>query len=102
MKLNQLVKLSKVVIALTSVVMLVALQQPALAQSVEQIRWKSEEQVRAQFGEPNSIQGPIGTHASYTLWKYDNFTIAFANNRAFHLFDKNSLKKHVELQENRL
>lgn len=67
---------------------------------IEQIRWKSESQVRALLGDPNSVHGPVGTHASYTLWKYDDFTVAFANNRAFHLFDKNSLKK-FELQENR-
>ncbi|MEM7358701.1 MAG: hypothetical protein AAF431_06380 [Pseudomonadota bacterium] len=68
--------------------------------NLEQIRWKSESQVRALLGDPNSVHGPVGTHASYTLWKYDEFTIAFANNRAFHLFDKNSLKK-FELDENR-
>ena len=67
---------------------------------VEEIRWKSEAQVRKLLGQPNSIHGPIGTHASYTLWKYDKFTVAFADNRAFHLFDKNSLHK-IELQENR-
>jgi len=68
--------------------------------TVESIRWKSESQVRELLGDPNSIHGPIGTHASYTLWKYENVTVAFANNRAFHLFDKNSLKK-FELNENR-
>lgn len=92
--------------AFKSLMLLVALtvgllSQPSFAQDVEQIRWKSEAQVRALFGEPNSIQGPIGTHASYTLWKYDDFTIAFANNRAFHLFNENSLRKEVELEENR-
>lgn len=97
MKLNQLVKSLMLLIALTSGV----LSQASFAQNVEQVRWKSESQVRSLFGEPNSIQGPIGTHASYTLWKYDGFTIAFANNRAFHLFNKNSLRKEVELNENR-
>ena len=66
---------------------------------LEQIRWKSESQVRSLLGDPASIQGPIGTHASYTLWKYEGFTIAFANQRAFHLFDEDSLKK-IELSEN--
>ena len=94
--LGQLVKLT-----VTALSLIFMFAQAVNAQSVEQIRWKSESQVRALHGEPNSIQGPIGTHASYTLWKYDNFSIAFANNRAFHLFDKNSLRKEVELEENR-
>ena len=67
---------------------------------LEQIRWKSESQVRSLLGEPASIHGPIGTHASYTLWKYEGFTIAFANQRAFHLFDQDSLRK-IELIESR-
>jgi hypothetical protein len=68
--------------------------------NLEQVRWKSETQVREMLGDPKSIRGPIGTHASYELWVYDGFTIAFANKRAFHIFDKNSLHK-IELQENR-
>ena len=67
---------------------------------IEQIRWKSEAQVRSILGNPKSIQGPIGTHASYTLWKYDDFTVAFANNRAFHMFEHSSLQKFV-LDEDR-
>ena len=67
---------------------------------LEQIRWKSESQVRSLLGDPINIHGPIGTHASYTLWKYDGFTVAFANKRAFHLFNEDSLKK-IELIENR-
>ena len=67
---------------------------------LEQIRWKSEAQVRSLLGDPISVHGPIGTHASYTLWKYENVTVAFANQRAFHVFAKDSLKKIV-LEENR-
>lgn len=70
------------------------------AQSVEQVRWKSEQQVRNILGEPQSKSTPIGTHASYSLWNYGDFTVAFANNRAFHLFKKGSLKK-VVLEEDR-
>ena len=95
-KLNQIVKALITIFALT-----LMLVQPSFAQSDADIRWKSESQVRSLYGDPNSIQGPIGTFASYTLWKYDDFTIAFANNRAFHYFDKNSLRKEVELEENR-
>lgn len=72
----------------------------ASAQNVNDIRWKSEAQVRATLGEPNSVSTPIGTHATYTLWQYDNFTVAFANSKAFHLFDKNSLNR-LDLNEKR-
>jgi len=70
------------------------------AQSIEEVRWKSEAQVRALYGEPDSISQPTGTHATYIMWKYPDFTVAFANNRAFHLFKKDSLKR-FELNENR-
>ncbi|MFT5572170.1 MAG: hypothetical protein ACI9FR_001091 [Cryomorphaceae bacterium] len=72
----------------------------ASAQDIAEVRWKSESQVRALYGEPKSISSPVGTHASYTMWKYEDFTVAFANKRAFHLFDKDSLKK-LQLEENR-
>ena len=77
---------------------LVGFSSTLQAQNINDIRWKSESHVRSVYGEPNSIQGPIGTHASYQLWKYDGFTVAFSNNRAFHLFSTGS---SVELQEER-
>jgi len=64
--------------------------------SAVDIKWKTESQVRNLLGEPISIHGPVGTHASYTLWKYQNMYVAFANNKAFHRFEPGSLKK-VEL-----
>lgn len=70
------------------------------AQSIEQIRWKGEDQVRQILGEPLNTKGPVGTHARYTMWEYPDFTVAFSNSKAFHLFRKNSLK-NVELEENR-
>ena len=70
------------------------------AQTVDDIRWKSADQVKAILGEPISSTPPVGTHATYTLWQYETFTVAFANNHAFHMFDKNSLKR-FELEENR-
>ena len=72
----------------------------AYAQNVDQIRWKNEAQVRAILGEPQSITSPVGTHASYTMWKYPSYTVAFSNGKAFHLFDKNSLRK-FKIVENR-
>jgi len=99
-KLNQSVKSVIQAIGLTVLMVMFIAVPPSWAQNVDQVRWKSESQVRDLLGNPNSIHGPVGTHASYTLWKYDDFTVAFANNRAFHLFDKDSLKK-LELNENR-
>jgi len=72
----------------------------ANAQSVEQVRWKSESQVEAILGEPQSKTSPVGTHATYTLWQYDGYFVAFANSRAFHLFRTDSLKK-MALDEDR-
>ena len=93
-------KLSKPLGALMSLTMLSALPSVAAAQDINQIRWKSEEQVRQILGEPISTTAPVGTHATYTLWKYDGYTVAFANSKAFHLFRTDSLNK-MELNENR-
>lgn len=94
-------------LAMTMIVGLLTHSPVALAQGstkanvqLEQIRWKSEDQVRSLLGDPKSIRGPIGTHASYQLWNYEGYSVAFANNRAFHLFDENSLKK-LQLEEQR-
>lgn len=57
------------------------------AQDVNEVRWKSADKVRAMYGEPQTVRGPIGTHANYTLWSYDGFIVAFANEKAFHLFN---------------
>lgn len=70
------------------------------AQNVEQVRWKGEAQVRDLYGEPQSVTAPVGTHATYKLWKYDDFTVAFANSKAFHLFKNDSLRK-IKIEENR-
>ncbi len=70
------------------------------AQNVDEVRWKSAEKVRAMYGEPQSVRGPIGTHASYTLWSYDGFVVAFSNEKAFHLFDENASKR-LDLNEDR-
>jgi len=72
----------------------------ANAQTISDVRWKSANQVRQILGEPISISKPTGTHATYTMWRYPEFTVAFANNKAFHLFQNDSLKQ-FELRENR-
>lgn len=86
--------------AIFTTVLFALITNQAFSQNVDQIRWKSEKQVRAILGEPLSVSSPVGTHASYSLWKYKRYYIAFSNGRAFHLFDENSLHK-FELQENR-
>ncbi len=95
MKYQKLIKTTMLVASL----MFSVLGQ-AFAQNVEQVRWKSEAQVREILGEPKSVTPPVGTHATYTMWRYENFTVAFANGKAFHLFGNDSLRK-LELDENR-
>ncbi|GHA00846.1 hypothetical protein GCM10008090_07370 [Arenicella chitinivorans] len=85
---------------LASLLLCSALPSAAVAQDVNQIRWKSEAQVRQILGEPISTTPPVGTHATYTLWRYDGYTVAFANSKAFHLFRTDSLNT-MELNENR-
>ena len=71
-----------------------AIANQALAQNVDQIRWKNEAQVRSILGDPQSTTSPVGTHASYTMWRYENYTVAFSNGKAFHLFGQDSLRKN--------
>ena len=102
MILNQALNSVSKSILVISVVLLAASSTSAFAQApdLQEIRWKSESQIRSLLGEPESIRGPIGTHASYKLWKYADFTVAFANERVFHMFKKDSLTK-LQINENR-
>ena len=94
--------LNQKLIAKTSAVLAISLAtiNTVNAQNVSEVRWKSADKVRAMYGEPQSVRGPIGTHASYTLWSYDGFVVAFANERAFHLFNT-SAGKSINLNEDR-
>ena len=78
---------TKALVALFCSLMMTAVS----AQSLNDVKWKDQQQVRNLFGEPQKIRGPVGTHANYSLWEYSDFTVAFSNQRAFHLFRKDSL-----------
>ena len=69
--------------------------------SREQMAWQSKAQVRDQWGEPNTKTTPVGTHAEYERWIYETFTVAFANGHVIHVFDNNSLRQSLALDENR-
>lgn len=94
--LNQRFKLKTLLVALMASMFSAAIS----AQDVSQVRWKSEAQVTDILGEPANKSTPIGTHATYSLWTYDGFVVAFANSRAFHLFRIDGSKK-MQLQEDR-
>ena len=87
----------KKVIVFTALFLMTGLAQ---AQNIQDIRWKSASQVRAILGESQSISSPVGTHATYTMWRYADFTVAFSNNKAFHLFRNDSFSQY-RIQENR-
>jgi hypothetical protein len=102
MTLNQALNsfIKSIVVALTMSLTSMSAIAATATPELNQVRWKSESQIRSLLGEPKSVRGPIGTHASYVLWQYDEFTVAFANKRVFHLFKKDSLTK-FEMIENR-
>ena len=78
------------------------LQAAALTASelpnLDEFRFRSDSFVLERLGEPQRRSEAIGTHASYSLWTYPNFTVAFANRRVIHVFSKDSLRR-VELVE---
>lgn len=55
--------------------------------TLAEVQWKTEDEIRDLYGEPIEISGPVGTHASYQLWSYEGFYVAFSDGRAFHRFD---------------
>ena len=61
-----------------------ALAMPAavVAAEVPQ-RGMSEARVRADFGSPSSVRGPVGSPA-ITRWNYDGFTVYFENGISLH------------------
>lgn len=65
-----------------------------------EMRWKTASQVKQMLGAPETIRGPIGTHADYQLWMYPSYSVAIANGRVFHIFDEGSLRK-LAVDENR-
>ena len=69
--------------------------QNSVEQRLSELRWKSESTVKSSLGEPASIRGPIGTHASYALWNYEDLTVAFADGRVFHVFNSYSMNKET-------
>jgi len=59
-----------------------ALPAAALAAEVPQ-RGMSEARVRADFGSPSSVRGPVGSPA-ITRWNYDGFSVYFENGITLH------------------
>ncbi|MBL4569639.1 MAG: hypothetical protein JKY21_00560 [Alcanivorax sp.] len=59
-----------------------AMPVTALAAEVPQ-RGMSEARVRADFGSPSSVRGPVGSPA-ITRWNYDGFTVYFENGISLH------------------
>ncbi len=61
-----------------------ALAMPAAAVAAEvPQRGMSEARVRADFGSPSSVRGPVGSPA-ITRWNYDGFTVYFENGISLH------------------
>jgi len=59
-----------------------AMPVTALAAEVPQ-RGMSEARVRADFGSPSSVRGPVGSPA-ITRWNYDGFSVYFENGISLH------------------
>lgn len=67
------------------------------------VRGKTQAQVKAIYGEPLSIKGPVGgfneKRPPITEWQYDGFFITFEKNIALHGNKKGSLA--LELNPNK-
>lgn len=51
--------------------------------AIEVHRGSTMEQVKRQYGEPESVRGPVG-EPPITRWIYDDYTIYFEHDRAIH------------------
>lgn len=83
-----------VLIALTASLLTSLLTTTAFAAKYE-VRGKTKAQVKAIYGEPITIKGPIGGYNEkrppITEWDYGNFYITFERNIALHGNDRDSL-----------
>ncbi|MCQ3830670.1 hypothetical protein HXX02_14615 [Microbulbifer elongatus] len=57
------------------------------AAEVNHLRGKKQEKVTEEFGEPMSIQGPVGEPA-ITRWEYADFFVYFEYDRVLHTVAK--------------
>lgn len=84
---------SKIVV--TTAVTTLLFVTSAFAASYE-VRGKTKQQVKAIYGEPISIKGPIGGYNEkrppITEWDYGNFYITFERNIALHGNERDSLR----------
>ena len=91
----------KLVPCLSGALLLLAAVNVVADELRDQYAWQSQEQIRATLGEPNTKTDPVGTHAQYERWVYDDLTVTFANGSVIHVFKNNSLRKTIELNEDR-
>lgn len=64
--------------AIAACVLAVATMYGAIAADMP-VNGQTMEQVRASYGEPSSMKGPVGTPA-ITTWEYDGYCVYFENN----------------------
>jgi len=78
-----------------SVIAIVAFSVSAVFAETYNVRGKTMAQVKAIYGEPLSVKGPVGgfskTRPPITEWQYNGFFITFENNIALHGNTKGSL-----------
>ena len=88
-------KIKALKVAVTSVIAVAAFSVSAVFAETYDVRGKTMDQVKAQYGEPLSVKGPVGgfseTRPPITEWQYDGFFITFERSIALHGNSKGSL-----------
>jgi hypothetical protein len=75
---------------LPAVLMVSILATGAVAQSTnayDDLRGKPKSAVETQYGQPDSIDGPVGD-PPITRWYYDGFTVVFEYDHVVHAFER--------------
>lgn len=95
-------KIKNLKVLLISAIALVVFSATTVFAETYDVRGKTMAQVKAIYGEPLSVKGPVGgfsaTRPPITEWQYDGFFITFERDIALHGNSKGSLA--LELNPN--
>lgn len=83
--------MKRLVVQILLVVTGFAVSSSAVMAKDVSVRGKTMAQVKAMYGEPNAVKGPVGglneKRPPITQWTYDSFYVTFERNIALHGFE---------------
>lgn len=75
------------ILYLLAATLILPLSASATADSLYPLRGETKSQIQKQYGEPQTIRGPVGD-PPITRWIYNDFTVVFEYDRALDAFPR--------------